>query len=124
MLTNNAIVKVRNKPVANVDAYLRVCNIAEHDVKKIWKKEAAETQKMMGEDFVVSLKEYGEEGCYHGKYDTSYMLCKKYKILVLPVLKKQRTLIYTPIVKGKKKVTYYDNQLLSNNKKFIKMEAA
>ncbi len=55
MLTNDAIVKVRNKPVSNVEQYLDAVELRHYDLYNIWKKHAADTQKIMGPNFVVTL---------------------------------------------------------------------
>ena len=110
MLTNDAIVKVRNKPVSNVSQYLDAIDIAEFELKSIWKKHAAETQETMGPNFVVTLKQNSN---------------LEYQMQVHPVMKKKKVTIYVPAVKGKKKInSYFDGQFFTDKKTFIKMEAA
>jgi hypothetical protein len=110
MLTNDAIVKVRNKPVSNVEQYLDAVEIRHCDLSDIWNKQAAETQKIMGSNFVVTLKE-------GSNFD--------YQIQVHPVLRKKKVTVYVPVVKGKKKISsYFDGQFFTDKKQFIKMEAA
>jgi len=110
MLTNDAIVKVRNKPVSNVEQYLDVVELRYCDLYDIWKKHAADTQKIMGPNFVVTLKEGSD-------FD--------YQMQVLPVIKKKKITVYVPVVKGKKKInSYFDGQFFTDKKQFIKMEAA
>ncbi len=110
MLTNDAIVKVRNKPVSNVKQYLDVLDIAEFELISIWKKHAAETQEIMGSNFVVTLKQGSNF---------------EYQIQVHPVLRKKKVTVYVPVVKGKKKISsYFDGQFFTDKKQFIKMEAA
>jgi len=110
MLTNDAIVKVRNKPVSNVEQYLDAVEIRHCDLSDIWNKQAAETQTIMGSNFVVTLKQ-------GSNFD--------YQIQVHPVLRKKKVTVYVPVVKGKKKISsYFDGQFFTDKKQFIKMEAA
>ena len=110
MLTTDAIVKVRNKPVSNIGQYLDVLDIAEFELISIWKKQAAETQAIMGSNFVVTLKQGSNF---------------EYQIQVHPVLRKKKVTVYVPVVKGKKKISsYFDGQFFTDKKQFIKMEAA
>ena len=110
MLTNDAIVKVRNKPVSNVEQYIDVVKLKHCDLYDIWKKHAADTQEIMGPNFVVTLRG-GED------FD--------YQMQVFPVIRKKKITVYVPVVKGKKKInSYFDGQLLTDKKTFIKMEAA
>ena len=98
MLTNDAIVKVRNKPVSNVEQYLEAVEIRYADLSDIWNKYAAETQAIMGSNFVVTLKQ-----------NSNF----EYQIQVHPVLRKKKVTVYVPVVKGKKKLilTLMDNFL-------------
>ena len=110
MLTNDAIVKVRNKPVSNVEQYLEAVEIRYADLSDIWNKYAAETQAIMGSNFVVTLKQ-----------NSNF----EYQIQVHPVLRKKKVTVYVPVVKGKKKISsYFDGQFFTDKKQFIKMEAA
>ena len=110
MLTNDAIVKVRNKPVSNVEQYLDAVELRYCDLYDIWNKYAADTQKIMGPNFVVTLKEGSD-------FD--------YQMQVLPVIRKKKITVYVPVVKGKKKISsYFDGQFFTDKKTFIKMEAA
>ena len=110
MLTNDAIVKVRNKPVSNVEQYLDAVEIRYAYLSDIWNKYASDTQEIMGPNFVVTLKKGSNF---------------EYQMQVLPVLKKKKMVIYVPVVKGKKKInSYFDGQFFTDNKTFIKMEAA
>ena len=110
MLTNDAIVKVRNKPVSNVEQYLEAVEIRYADLSDIWNKYAAKTQAIMGSNFVVTLKQ-----------NSNF----EYQIQVHPVLRKKKVTVYVPVVKGKKKISsYFDGQFFTDKKQFIKMEAA
>ena len=92
MLTNDAIVKVRNKPVSNVEQYLEAVEIRYADLSDIWNEYAAETQAIMGSNFVVTLKQ-----------NSNF----EYQIQVHPVLRKKKVTVYVPVVKGKKKISSY-----------------
>ena len=79
MLTNDAIVKVRNKPVSNVEQYLDAVELRYCDLYDIWNKYAADTQEIMGPNFVVTLKEGSD-------FD--------YQMQVLPVIRKKKITVY------------------------------
>jgi hypothetical protein len=110
MLTNNAIVTVRNKPVSNVEQYLDAVKIRYADLTDIWNNYAADTQEIMGPNFVVTLKQNSNS---------------EYQMQVHPVLKKKKITVYVPVVKGKKNISsYFNGQFFTDKKQFIKMEAA
>lgn len=110
MLTNDAIVTVRNKPVSNVEQYLDAVEIRYADLSDIWNKYAADTQEIMGPNFVITLKQ-----------NSNF----EYQMQVHPVLKKKKVIVYVPVIKGKKKISsYFNRQFFTDKKTFIKMEAA
>jgi phosphopantetheinyl transferase (holo-ACP synthase) len=55
MLTKEAIVKVNNRPVANLYDYMKVLNLTYKTLDKLWEDYTKDTQRIIGKDFNVSL---------------------------------------------------------------------